>query len=208
MKRIFIMFTAALVLTCCDATDIIPDEYEPDKEQGTQDPKPQPEPEPEPAPEGIKAFTAADTGDPGTAYVWDESVIPEITIHMTKDEWNRLLKRYDEFSHNVDYFHADFTYKKGDETIFIEDGGVRLGGNTSRRTESQFRVTGLAPLPFRHQLPQVPQRLRPHHQRHQKGKSQMVQGRPLLCEGTLLLRPFPPLRNMDKCIFDILPLMA
>lgn len=83
--------------------------------------------------DGNRTFQPVYINDPGIAYVWDESVIPEITIHITKDEWNRLLKRYDEFSHNVDYFHADFTYKKGDEAHFIEDGGVRLRGNTSRR---------------------------------------------------------------------------
>ena len=83
--------------------------------------------------DGDKTFQSVFINDPGITYVWDESVIPEITIHMTKDEWNKLLKRYDEFDHNVDYFHADFTYKKGDEVHFIEDGGVRLRGNTSRR---------------------------------------------------------------------------
>ena len=83
--------------------------------------------------DGNKTFQSVFVNDPGIAYVWDESVIPEITIHMTKDEWNKLLKRYDEFDHNVDYFHADFTYKKGDQVHFIEDGGVRLRGNTSRR---------------------------------------------------------------------------
>ena len=71
--------------------------------------------------------------DPGIAYMWDESVIPEITVSMTTDEWNRLLARYDENSHNVDYFHADFTYRKGDDVFNIEDGGIRLRGNTSRR---------------------------------------------------------------------------
>ena len=81
----------------------------------------------------IVPFTTASLNDEGLTYVWDESVIPEITIHMTSEEWNRLLKRYDEFSHNVDYFHADFTYRKGNEVITIEDGGVRLRGNTSRR---------------------------------------------------------------------------
>ena len=81
----------------------------------------------------IKPFTAASTGDAGAVYVWDESIIPEITIHMTESEWNKLLKRYDEFSHNVDYFHADFTYRKGGETTVIKDGGIRLRGNTSRR---------------------------------------------------------------------------
>lgn len=105
--------------------------------ENTQKPEPEPEPEPEPAPEpapeGIVPFTQADTGDPGIAYVWDDSVIPEITVHITADEWNSLLTRYDEYSHNVDYFHADFTYRKGSETTFIEDGGIRLRGNTSRR---------------------------------------------------------------------------
>ena len=81
----------------------------------------------------ITPFTTASLGHEGISYIWDESVIPEITIHMTSDEWNALLKRYDKFSHNVDYFHADFTYRKDTETIFIEDGGVRLRGNTSRR---------------------------------------------------------------------------
>ena len=79
------------------------------------------------------AFTVSSLNNEGISYMWDESVIPEITIHITPEEWNKLLARYDEYQHNVDYFHADFTYKKGEEVIFIEDGGVRLRGNTSRR---------------------------------------------------------------------------
>lgn len=71
--------------------------------------------------------------DEGIKYVWDESVIPEITVNISKDQWNALLARYDEYSRNSDYFHADFTYKKGDEIIKIQDGGIRLRGNTSRR---------------------------------------------------------------------------
>ena len=81
----------------------------------------------------VPPVISGELSDPGLLYVWDGSVIPEITVHITEDEWNRLLLRYDEFSHNVDYFHADFTYRKGDETFFIEDGGLRLRGNTSRR---------------------------------------------------------------------------
>ena len=79
------------------------------------------------------SVTPGTISDPGISYVWDESVIPEITISITVEEWNKLLKRYDEYSHNVDYFHADFTYRKGDEVIEITDGGLRLRGNTSRR---------------------------------------------------------------------------
>jgi len=48
------------------------------------------------------AFTTADVDHDGIRYMWDESFIPEITIHINADEWNKLLKRYDEFSHNVD----------------------------------------------------------------------------------------------------------
>ena len=74
--------------------------------------------------EVVVPVTPGQINDPGIAYLWDESIIPEITVSMTTDEWNRLLKRYDEFSHNVDYFHADFTYRKGNEVFEIEDGGV------------------------------------------------------------------------------------
>ena len=65
------------------------------------------------------AFTVSSLNNEGISYMWDESVIPEITIHITPEEWNKLLARYDEYQHNVDYFHADFTYKKGEEVIFI-----------------------------------------------------------------------------------------
>ena len=128
MKRIATLILCIAILAGCDGSIrpdmiIMPD----NKNEGTE------KPEQEPEPEGIIPFTPASVSDPGAAYVWDGNVVPEITIHITKDEWNRLLNRFDEFNNNVDYFHADFTYKKGSETTFIEDGGVRLRGNTSRR---------------------------------------------------------------------------
>ena len=130
MKRIATFILCIAVLVGCDGfirpdMIIMPDS----KDEATENP----EPEPEPEPEGIIPFTPKSVNDPGVAYVWDENVVPEIIIHISKDEWNRLLERYDEFNNNVDYFHADFTYKKGRERIFIKDGGVRLRGNTSRR---------------------------------------------------------------------------
>ena len=134
LKRALCLSALILLLSGCDGF-ISPDMIiMPDvKDEDTEKPEPKPEPEPEPEPEGIVPFTPASVSDPGVAYVWDEYAVPEITIHITEEEWNRLLARYDEFNNNVDYFHADFTYKKGSETIFIEDGGVRLRGNTSRR---------------------------------------------------------------------------
>ena len=137
MKRLFFVTLLTMIMSAgCEPFDGYPDDGPGNNTEiptPEPDPEPEPEPEPEPQPDAIKPFTVADTNDEGMAYVWDESVIPEITIHMTSEEWNKLLKRYDEYQQNVDYFHADFTYKKGTEVTFIEDGGVRLRGNTSRR---------------------------------------------------------------------------
>ena len=130
MKKIFTFLICLTAAVCCDKIDRYPDVgIKPDPEKPEQE-KPEEE---KPVAGTIIPFTTASLNDEGLSYVWDESVIPEITIHITEDEWNRLLMRYDEFSNNVDYFHADFTYRKGDEVIFIEDGGIRLRGNTSRR---------------------------------------------------------------------------
>ena len=126
-----LVICSAILLSC--APELVPDE--PSVELPSEDPEEKPQEKPDEGPEEKPGdqLAAGQINDPGIAYVWDESVIPEITIHIAKEEWNRLLKRYDEFSQNVDYFHADFTYKKGDDVHFIEDGGVRLRGNTSRR---------------------------------------------------------------------------
>ena len=82
---------------------------------------------------GLDPNSILKVNDAAINYMWDESVIPEITIKITEDEWNKLLFRFDEYDHNVDYFHADFIYKKGQEIHNISDGGLRLRGNTSRR---------------------------------------------------------------------------
>ena len=137
MKKIFALMACMAVLVCCTNVD------EPTQDGGENNEQEQPGNETEqpeyvpgpyevaPYPEG--AFTAESLGHQGISYIWDESYIPEITIRMTKDEWNKLLKRFDEFEKNVDYFHADVTFKKGDEETVFENAGVRLRGNTSRR---------------------------------------------------------------------------
>ena len=126
MKYLFNIFLCLALIVSCERTEppggLLPNPEPPVEEQPPVD---------EPPVDETPAITQIN--HPGLMYVWDESVIPEITVHIKKDEWNALLKRYDEFDHNVDYFHADFTYKKGDDVFFIEDGGLRLRGNTSRR---------------------------------------------------------------------------
>ena len=71
--------------------------------------------------------------DSGLQYVWDESVIPEITFNVTKSEWDRLLSLYDQNNNTKEYIHCDITYKKGSEETIITDAAIRLRGNTSRR---------------------------------------------------------------------------
>lgn len=119
MKR-YILFMSAAIIACISCTkqqeDIPSDNKGEDQKEDV-----------------ISPGNKLNINDPGIAYMWDDSVIPEITIKMDEQEWNSLLFRYDENSHNVDYFHADFTYKKGSEVTEITDGGIRLRGNTSRR---------------------------------------------------------------------------
>ena len=70
--------------------------------------------------------------DEGVKYIWDESVIPEITIEVSVEQWNNLLKAYDKNAHTEEYVHCNVRYRKGSEETYIEDAGLRLRGNTSR----------------------------------------------------------------------------
>ena len=71
--------------------------------------------------------------DEGVQYIWDETVIPEIKIIVPVEEWNTLLAEFDKNEHTETYVHCDVEYKKGKEVTYIEDAGLRLRGNTSRR---------------------------------------------------------------------------
>ncbi len=69
----------------------------------------------------------------GLEYVWDSSVIPEITLSFSLNEWNSLLALYDKNEKTKEYVHCDVTYRKGSDVYEIKDAGARLRGNTSRR---------------------------------------------------------------------------
>ena len=86
--------------------------------------------------------TTSTFGHSGLAYIWDESVIPEITISVSLSEWNRLLGLFDENNHTKEYVYCDITYKKGSETHAVKDAGVRLRGNTSRRRPEAWQNDG------------------------------------------------------------------
>ena len=111
----------------CEKIDRYHDQTPDKPSENPETPKP-------PIEEAIVPFTPADVKDGGVAYIWGNSTtIPEITIRVTKDEWNAFLKRFDEYSSNADFFHCDVTFKRGIETTTIDDAGFRMRGNTSRR---------------------------------------------------------------------------
>lgn len=66
-------------------------------------------------------------------YVWNENTFPEITLKVSVDEWNRMLKTYDQNSGTKQYFKGDVKFYNGTETYNFSEAGWRLRGNTSRR---------------------------------------------------------------------------
>lgn len=131
----------------CGEIDRYPgaDDYRPGQEnQGQETPEnpEQPENPEEEKPEepvdpsqgwNYSPVTTATIGHDGLSYIWDDSVIPEITINVPLDQWNDLLNLYDQNNHTKEYVHCDVTFNKAGEKTTITDAGVRLRGNTSRR---------------------------------------------------------------------------
>ena len=69
----------------------------------------------------------------GYDYVWDDEVIPEIHLTVSLSEWNRLLALYDANAYTTQYVMASISFVKEGETTVIDDVGLRIKGNTSRR---------------------------------------------------------------------------
>lgn len=67
------------------------------------------------------------------SYVFDSSVIPEIHLKFTEEEWNKLLRAYDKDPDNKEFVRCDVLYVKGEDRREIPAAGIRLRGNTSRR---------------------------------------------------------------------------
>ena len=69
----------------------------------------------------------------GLAYIWDWNYIPEITFEVPLENWNTLLQLFDDNPHTKEYIKCTVVYKKGEDVHTINDAGIRLRGNTSRR---------------------------------------------------------------------------
>ncbi len=76
---------------------------------------------------------ALDTRTESLNYIFGTDSVAEITLTISRAEWETLCKNYDTNPKNEDCIHADFEMKKGSNTWQISDIGMRLRGNTSRR---------------------------------------------------------------------------
>ena len=123
MKRLLVIFTALSVLFACGKDDIVfPEEplEEPEQQEGS---------------EVVPKKNDPDDVDWKAAikYVYDASVIPEIHLSVSREQWNALLAAYDKNHDTQEFIVCDVEYRKGSEVTKIEEAGLRLKGNTSRR---------------------------------------------------------------------------
>lgn len=69
----------------------------------------------------------------GVDYVWNMNKLPEVRLYVSLDEWNRLLRLYDANERTKQYIVADMDFTIDGEHYAVEEVGLRLKGNTSRR---------------------------------------------------------------------------
>ena len=140
LNRLFVALLLVMMAVGCveDNAFILPENPTEKPEGGDNgngngnDDEPEPEPEPEPLPVNPDyPNTAWAAGE--LDWVFDMSVLPEIHISVSLDQWNELLREYDRDSNTNAYIHCDVDFSsKGEEHTFA-DAGLRLRGNTSRR---------------------------------------------------------------------------
>lgn len=59
--------------------------------------------------------------------------LPQISLEVSQEEWNRLLTNFDINSQNEEYIVANYTFQLDGKTVQLDSMGIRLRGNTSRR---------------------------------------------------------------------------
>lgn len=66
-------------------------------------------------------------------FIYDINALPEITVEVSLAEWNKFLNFYDQNPNNEEYVAGKFTWVKNGTTEILDNIGLRLKGNTSRR---------------------------------------------------------------------------
>ena len=125
--RRHILFTclAAALLVACQPV-ITP--QEPQEEEPQED-----VPEPEELPIDPVDIVMEYPEACGIAYLYDGSVLPEMHVSVSLEEWNKLLSNYDENKRNKKYVLCDVRYVRDGEETVIHEAALRLRGQTSRR---------------------------------------------------------------------------
>ena len=125
IKRLLYIILTIVFVACCK--DPLP---------------PTPDPEPGPTP-GVKDSTSTPVPPtPGKTltreYVWDDAIIPEIHINITKEEFNKLLGYYDSISaesivESTSAVECNFSFIKGTDTTNLTKTALRLRDNEDAR---------------------------------------------------------------------------
>ncbi len=110
IKLYLIIFPILIFLTACNPETDIPDLPEPNEKDSVPIVNPKP---------AINFF--------------DIESFPEIFVEISTDEWNSFLNYFDMNSNNEEYVKCSFKIKDESNTINLENCGLRLKGNTSRR---------------------------------------------------------------------------
>jgi len=71
-------------------------------------------------------------------YIYDIEAVPEISLEISKEEWNKILNYYDQNPQNEEYIVGKFGFDKTGVVESLDSIGVRLRGNTSRRRPEGF----------------------------------------------------------------------
>ncbi|MBP5332662.1 MAG: CotH kinase family protein [Bacteroidales bacterium] len=118
MRRLLLISLILLPVLSCDRKELFPDAIR--KYNGEENRTPEDDPD---------DVNWART----VSYVFDSSVVPDIHISVSSDEWDRLLAFYDRNPDTQEYVKCDVRYVKDREEQVITGAGLRLKGNTSRR---------------------------------------------------------------------------
>ena len=73
------------------------------------------------------------THSDGLQYVFDIDALPEIYLEISTAEWNRLLSNFDINRDNEEYIQSNCVFVKNSRRDTLNNTGLRLRGNTSRR---------------------------------------------------------------------------
>lgn len=111
MKRIFSLLVVLILLSCKTDTNLLSPDLPFDKQP----------------------YPLAFSPTPDQRYIYDAEALPEVILEIPLAEWNTFLNYYDQNPDNEEYVSGKFTFLKNGTAEILNNIGLRLKGNTSRR---------------------------------------------------------------------------